>query len=749
MSLSTQTGISIGMPGNMPHPRVGGFSGRMTAEAALKRLLQGTGLRAIRVGNNAWRIVTAPKQIVPPRPAKPTYRPQIEAPVELPPPPVEIVVTAAKRSASLDDTPVASVTIGGDSLQRYALAPGPQDVAKLADGLTLSNLGPGRNRAFLRGIGDSPFNGQTQSTVATIFNNARVGFNAPQPELKLIDIDRIELLKGPQGPLYGTGALGGVFRIVANNPNLTAVDGFAAIETHGLSHGGMGLTGTAMVNLPLSVDRLGVRAVIYKGREPGWIDTDRPDGKNSNDERFYGGRVAIRWKPSSQWTLDLTGLAQFLHVSDSQYANAATGYRRVGVAAEPHDNDFAHTQLSLTGKIGTWDFVSTTGFTHQEVDSILDASPVAPQFGLTAPLKFADERIYGLWDHETRVTSASGPLRKMIGLSWLQARTRIEGTLQPASGSAVVAGSLHEVAKELAVFGELGLDIADAWQLDAGLRLFRSTIDDEKADGGAGLNSRYSGTGLAPSLSISYRPAEGRYYYARMATAARPRGLSAFAPSQANFKSDELTNLELGGRWHFPEAGLSTKLELYGGKWSHVQSDYLLPNGLVATRNSGNALIYGAEASLLWKPGKDWTVDAGFEWQHATLEQPATAIGITGDPQLAVVPRYKGHVELGHAFDLGEWRADATARATAIGPSRLAVDSGFNRRIDGNVTLDLAVTATRSNWSLTLSAENVTNQSDDSFAFGNPFSLSGPAQRTPLKPRRFAIGLSRRFGAAP
>lgn len=114
-----------------------------------------------------------------------------------------------------------------------------------------------------------------------------------------------------------------------------------------------------------------------------------------------------------------------------------------------------------------------------------------------------------------------------------------------------------------------------------------------------------------------------------------------------------------------------------------------------------------------------------------------------------MVPRYKGHVELGHAFDLGEWRADATARATAIGPSRLAVDSGFNRRIDGNVTLDLAVTATRSNWSFTLSAENVTNQSDDSFAFGNPFSLSGPAQRTPLKPRRFAIGLSRRFGAAP
>lgn len=90
-------------------------------------------------------------------------------------------------------------------------------VASDVEGLTLTALGPGRNRMFLRGVADSPFNGASQSTVALLVDDARLTYSAPDPDLRLVDVDRVEILKGPQGSLYGTGALGG---IIASSPTV-------------------------------------------------------------------------------------------------------------------------------------------------------------------------------------------------------------------------------------------------------------------------------------------------------------------------------------------------------------------------------------------------------------------------------------------------------------------------------------------------------------------------------------------------
>lgn len=746
-SLSRQTGVSIGMAGDLPRRSVKAINGRMSVAAALHRLLRGTGLVAVRVGTDAWRIEpakaergTLPKTHAPQRP------PAVLQGTVSDVPPVLIVVTAAKRKDPLDQTPIASSVIDGDALSVFGAAPDAQDVARLADGLTLTNIGPGRNRAFLRGIGDSPFSGQTQATVAMIFNDARIGFNAPEPELKLVDIDRIELLKGPQGPLYGTGALGGVYRMVANRPQFDRFSGHAAIGVEQADHGGQGASASAMLNLPLVSETLALRAVAYTGVDPGWIDTDRPAGRNTNREDYRGGRLALSWKAAATWSADLIGAAQFLHVADSQYSNVAGRYRRLGVAAEPHDNDFAHAQLSVSGRVGAFDLLAVTGWTSQEVSSVLDATIAATRFGRTGPLLFNDERKYTLWTQELRLSRQSGAVRTLFGLSGMQARTASKGEISVTPVSVPVPiGAVEEMAPEVALFGELGYEFAPGWSTDVGLRLYRTRVDNELTETSAARRRSRHG-GLSPSLALSFRPDNQQYYYTRFATAVRPGGLSYSAPGGfAAFESDELLSVEVGGRWRLPAEAVSIKVEGYASQWSHLQADYLLPNGMVGTRNNGDAIIFGLETSLQWAASRNLDIDAGFLVQHAKLEQAAPQQSLRNDLSLPVVPSAKGHVTASYAFDFGGWNGRLRAGAVYWGATRLALDPQLAATVDDRLECDLSIAFDRQGWRIMLAATNLTSVQGATPGVGNPFSYQDARQYMMASPRRLTLQLRKDF----
>ncbi|MBO9698527.1 MAG: TonB-dependent receptor plug domain-containing protein, partial [Sphingopyxis sp.] len=141
------------------------------------------------------------------------------------------------------------------------------------DGVALAGPGAGRNRMFLRGVADSPFNGDSQSTVAVILDESRLTYSAPDPDIRLVDVDRVEVLKGPQGALYGTGALGGIYRIVTRRPDAsrTAFEVGAGGEL--LASGDLGGSISAMANLPLARDVAALRLVAYGAKDPGWVDT--------------------------------------------------------------------------------------------------------------------------------------------------------------------------------------------------------------------------------------------------------------------------------------------------------------------------------------------------------------------------------------------------------------------------------------------------------------------------------------------
>lgn len=719
----------------------------MRVEDALRRLLAGTQLRAAQTGPMAWRIVAGPGRHASPKPSRRTKPP---AQTTLPPPPdelplQEIIVTATKLSSPVQTTPLSVIMLSGTDLISLAALPGTQAVAALSDGMVLTNLGPGRNRSFIRGVADSPFNGATQSTVAVELDDARVTFNAPDPDLTLVDVERVELLEGPQGPLHGTGALGGVYRIVPKAPVLDQIAGELVVGAELSGGSGPGWNGNAMLNLPLVDGRLALRAVAYAARNAGWIDRSGPFGRNSNSSRVLGGRADIRWVPLEGWTADLAGAVQLLDVDDSQYATSLTRpYQRAGTIAEPHDNDFLNGRLTVRGQLGTADLVSVTSLTSHEVASVLDATASGAFFGLNGPLRFEDDRIYRLFNQEIRLSGGT-EFRWLVGASYLSANTTLLAELQPAVGAAVSVGELNQTNSEAAIFANFSAPITSAVRAEAGLRLFRALSNDERTENSGTAARKTRRTGVSPSLSVSWTPDELHFLYLRYSSAFRPAGLSPFAPTaDAEFESDELKSWELGDRWRSRDGHWTANATGYLANWDHIQSDYLLPNGLVATRNSGTGQIYGAEVRLGWND-TIWQLSGGFDLQHARLEVPEPGLALPPDSALPIVPKYKAHVMAHRTLDLGTGILQLGARANWIGPTRLSLDPLLNRRIGARMAVDVDCSYASDDWTISAGIANLLGSDADTFSFGNSFSIGSMDQRTPMQPRTFRIGIRKNW----
>src|SRR5512139_693064 len=342
-ALASQTGMSFGIDGPLPGVDVPGLKGTMTGEEALRRLLTGTSLAPVRIGDGSYRLVR--------RPSAPPPAPAAALPAPLPPPEQpEIIVTGLKQPQPLFRAPAAISVVSGEVPAGGAPSFGSREVAAQASGLTLTNLGEGRNRQFIRGVADSPFNGYSQSTVSIAIDDARITYDAADPDLRLVDVDRIEILKGPQGPLYGTGALGGVYRIVTRRPDLAAVSSYGEVYGKAMTDGGEGGGISAVANLPLVTGSLGLRASVYAAAEPGWID-DRGARRDVNSGDVVGGRIALRWSPRSDWTIDVQGVGQRIKSDDSQYVPLMEeAYSRPAGIAEPHSNILRAIIATVNGR---------------------------------------------------------------------------------------------------------------------------------------------------------------------------------------------------------------------------------------------------------------------------------------------------------------------------------------------------------------------------------------------------------------
>ena len=702
---------------------MGPVRGARNAAEALRRLLEGTGFRAVAVAPGAFRIEPVPI-------AAPVVEPA-QAADETP-----IVITALKRRQSLSTTPATVRSIPGGSLRSaYGLSDSSAIVRDLP-ALSMSQLGPGQNRLFLRGIGDGPLGGFNQSSVAIMFNESRLTFDAPDPDLALIDITTIEVLEGPQGPLYGTGALGGIVKITSAKPDLGRTS--AQIET-GLAAGEDGDLSSsehAILNLPIDNNRLGARLVLYSEDTAGWIDN--VGGRRDSDrEGLIGGRLAIRWIPSADWSVDLVGAAQFRSLDDSRYVDGNLGrLKRSPRVPEPRDADARLLTLTVSGLIGRLRFESISGVSAQEAVAFYDA-PGSTQV--------KDARRYVLINQEARLSnSGGGGVDWLAGLSLVKASTdsRVAARTPSAVTQLLV---FHRDVTEAALFGEAAIKFGRGWTLNAGARLFYNQTEDERTNGGEQASTARGIVRAAASASLSWAPRAGRFFFVRAATAYRPGGVNIGQDSQPNaYEADELASAEFGARAQLTKS-LALDSTLFATQWKHVQSDQLLPNGLIATRNSGDALNVGLEGRLRWSLSPGLGLEASVLLQSSRLERGSAGSFIIDDHRLPAVPDTALRTTVARTLSIGGWSGEARAGVRYSGATHLSFDPALDRRSRGFVTFDAGVSLARNGWAINLTGENLANSAADTFAFGNPYLVRAAPQRTPLRPRSIGIKLTRQF----
>lgn len=736
--LASQTGLSIGVSGRLPSLRTRAVRGTMTGAQALTALLAGSGYRAVQVGASAFRI-----EPVPPPARIRTVQPVPILPPDLDRPLPDIVVTAQKRSQSLDQTPLSVTIVVPDGAMPGRFAPGSRDLALAVEGLALTNLGPGRNRQFIRGVADSPFNGNSQSTVAVQLDEARITFDAPDPDLRLVDMEKIEILKGPQGPLHGSGALGGIYRLVTRKPDLGVASARVSIAGQAVQHGELGGGAEAVINLPVVAERVAVRAVGYGMQRGGWIDNVGMK-RDANMSSLLGGRIAVRWQPLTDWTIDVSGVLQNINARDSQYVSTSDDtLKRIARIPEPADNDFRALTGTVEGRIGSLKLLAATSYVHHTVDVTLDASPAAGAFGVPAPVAFEDDRTFTISNHEFRVSPVDGSAW-IAGASFLKAHSHVEGRLRAEAMNSLVE-TLDRNIMEYAVFAEGSFALRRNLRATLGGRLFHSITEDETTEEDGGRALRITKSGIVPSLSLSWTPRPGRIMFLRYARAFRPGGLApAGETAEGRFDSDELDSIDLGARSSFAGGDLTAGMSVYYMIWNNIQSNQLLANGLVSTRNVGRGEIMGAEANAEWRARPDLLLSAGLNVQRAILVNTQEGVELE-DLRLPVAPSMTARVGLKHEFDVGGRRAALSAQANYVGRARLTFDEGLDRRMGNFTTVASAATIADGDMLFSARIDNLFDVKGNSFAFGNPFSIRQGRQFTPLRPRTLTLTVQRAF----
>ena len=721
-----------------------GVRGNLSARAALARAIRGTGAEVVFLDSVTVRIVR--KRIIPNRFPQQTSGSSNPSPG----PTADIIVTASKQNVTVTRYPGSVHII--EPQKQWSSANAHLGSAALMDMMPVlnsTNLGRGRNKIYVRGIADSSFNGPTQSTVGQYFGDVRLNYNAPDPDLNLYDLKRIEVLAGPQGTLYGAGSLGGVVRLVPNVPDLAETYGSAATGVSATQSGGIGADAAAMFNMPIG-DRSAVRAVIYGARDAGYIDDPARGLSNINRGRSVGGRLALRREDLAGWTLDVGAVIQNIDSRDSQYVlKGDPPLSRSSTLAQPFRNDYhlAYLVARKTMDSGS-ELVTATSLVRHELQSVYDATGAD---GTSVPRLFDERNRITFIAHETRLAGGSTRAPWVVGLSGLYNISAISRTLGTPGDPQRLVGVENE-RSEISFFGQKSFPIGRSLIATVGGRITGAHNLGRLLNEAEGAPERESGTRFrfAGNAALSWQIAPRLATYAHFQQGFRPGGFTVASEGSAdegtNFAADDLTQIELGLHWRSGKRDwIEVRAAVFGVDWQQIQADIIDTAGFINTANIGNGRIYGLDGEVKVRPLKGMSLSISAFQNDSNIYEPAPGFAAS-DGTLPNVPRDGIRMA-------AEWQkkvgADALVTANAslryvgrsfLGPAPLLdIEQGKYFTADVGLRLDLARVG------LSLDVRNVGNIRANTFAFGNPFGVTGRDQITPLRPRTIRLGLDMRF----
>jgi iron complex outermembrane recepter protein len=576
----------------------------------------------------------------------------------------EVVVTATRRSESIQDVPMSISAVSQADLEK-AGATQVEDVVHMVPGLAYTQNSVGQAVIAMRGIQTSALTGNVQQPVEIYYDDVPVlDLTVPWtvPALELFDVNRVEVLRGPQGTLFGAGSLSGALRVITNKPDLSEFH--AAIEDSATTTDGGGVGGAAnvMVNVPLIRDQLAIRGVYYYDYTAGWIDNPTLGEHDINHAKVSGGRIETEWKPADNFQLIATAAQEVTSPHDSNYVP----YGSHGDIADNRVRNYNTDDLKVFNLAWTYSMpwatlTSSTSYLDRTATSSLDFSGLGDEYtGLTTIAPLIDAFHTNDLLQEVRLASSQEhPFKWLVGGFFENYHFSDCETITMAglSGLSVADGGnpsnylestcLHIGIRDEAGFAEASYDLRNDLTLTAGARYSHYTIT-TLDNGGLNGPDLFDGppsttTGLAtdhaitPKVSLSYKLNEDAMVYVladegyRTGNSNLVPPINPFSglPEPQSYQPDELWNYEAGAKVAFFDRRLRIDADVFYIDWKKIQLQIRGGGGLPYTDNAGTATSKGVEIQMVGKPTKSTEVGTSLAYTDAKLISVSTGVPAT------------------------------------------------------------------------------------------------------------------------
>jgi len=518
-----------------------------------------------------------------------------------------VKVTARKRDERQIDVPIAMTAITGEQIDAMGISKVAEVIAMTPGAGSVDN-GMGFTQVQIRGVSSSLGGNDNGYYLDDIpFTGVTVPW---YPEVRSWDIDRVEILKGPQGTLFGEGSMGGTVRTLTRKPDLEAFGAAFEASASTTRDGGSGWGGKAMLNVPLLKDKLAVRVAVTDESLSGWVDEVLLGGstgrKDINEQRVKTGRVKLRFTPTERWDMDL---AYWKYDSDAPGGgNGALNNR---------------TTNSFYANTDTWDvasFATSYAFDGSQLFySYADADLTYANDGMLNPTtSYVSNIQIGVRTHELRWSSTGERALDWTVGYYLRKADRHDRS----SVGGVPPSRSVQFNDAYALFGETTLKLPNpAWSLTAGLRYFKDDVDAESvsSDRASTLDAKFGSWN--PRLALSFKPNEDSTLYASVARGFRSGQLQPIATllvAEANgielparIAPDSILSYELGAKSLLVEGTLMLEGALFYSDWKDVAVRVPITSSINGLANSRGTRNKGIEAKLIYTPNAAWMLQVG------------------------------------------------------------------------------------------------------------------------------------------
>ena len=700
----------------------------------------------------------------------------------------EIVVTAEKKTERLQDVPVPVTTLSADALVSSGYER-LQDYFSQVPGLTFTSSTTDLSMVAIRGIITGAVETVNNPSVGIVVDDVpygsstALGGGSMAPEFDPSALQRVEVLRGPQGTLYGASSLGGLLKYVTVDPS---TDGLRAQITGGTSsvhHGAeLGYNAFGSVNIPLSA----TAAMLVSGftrQDAGYIDNPVLGIRGVNESHTSGGRASLLWQPSADFTLKLGALYQTVHTDGANFVEPALGdleqddIRNTGV----DHRTFQVYSASMTARLGAATLTSVTGYSINKLTDVVNydaglgfLDALTQQYlripnGTTGVDLLENNKT----DKVSQELRLSTPIRHnvewLLGGFYTHERSPFTQTIdaaQPTSGDIQANWAVFNwvvTYREYAAFTDFTVHFTDRFDVQFGGR--ESWIEQTYREVDTGpfvlpfegfpsplvFNEVVTRANAFTYLfTPRFKVSQDLMVYSRIASGYRPGGPNPDAIAfglPLSYKPDKTKNYELGVKGDTLNHALTFDASVYYIDWKDIQLSYVDPNnGFGFNANGSRAKSEGVELSTQLKPTTGLTIGAWVAWNEAELTQafPAgsSVYGVAGD-RLPFGPRLSGSLSVDQQFPIagdlsglvggslsyvGDRVGNFTAPPPAVPP---------RQNYSGYAKTDVHVGVKANSWSLNLYVNNLTDRRG--ILFGGLGTVPNPAAFTYIQPR--TVGL--------